>query len=48
LEAWPQALTIGSPLPCIPLWLGVDMGVPLDLDATYQTTCDDLRIRQAG
>jgi hypothetical protein len=48
LDAWPAALTLGTPLPQLPLWLGVDLAVPLDLETTYQMTCDDLRIRQAS
>jgi hypothetical protein len=48
LQAWPEPLTIGGALPQLPLWLGSDICVPLDLEATYQATCEDLRIRQAG
>jgi hypothetical protein len=48
LQAWPEALTVGSPLRQIPLWLGVDICVPLDLETTYQMTCGDLRIRLAS
>lgn len=48
LEAWPEALAVGNPLPRLPLWLGVDICVPLDLETTYQMTCADLRIRLAG
>jgi hypothetical protein len=48
LQAWPEALAVGSSLPRVPLWLGADVCVPLDLEATYQMTCRDLRIRQAG
>jgi hypothetical protein len=48
LQAWPAALTIGGELPRLPLWLGADICVPLDLETTYQMTCADLRIRLAG
>ncbi len=48
LQAWPAALAVGSPLPQMPLWLGVDICVPLDLEITYQNTCRDLRIRLAS
>jgi hypothetical protein len=48
LRAWPVPLTIGSPLPRLPLWLGADLCVPLDLETTYQMTCVDLRIRLAS
>jgi hypothetical protein len=48
LQAWPTALAVGEALPRVPLWLGVDICVPLDLETTYQTTCTDLRIRRAS
>jgi Protein of unknown function (DUF4058) len=48
LQLWPASLTIGQPLPTLPLWIAPDFSVPLDLDASYQTTCVDLRIRPAG
>lgn len=48
LLAWPAALEVGQPLPTIPLWLGADTAVPLDLEASHTAACVDLRIRQAG
>jgi hypothetical protein len=48
LQAWPEPLTIAGPLPRLPLWLGTDICVPLDLETTYQMACADLRIRLAG
>jgi hypothetical protein len=48
LQAWPEPLAVGSALPGLPLWLGSDVCVPLDLEATYGATCQDLRIRRAG
>jgi hypothetical protein len=48
LRAWPETLAVGGPLPPLPLWLGPDLCVPLDLETTYQMTCTDLRIRPAG
>jgi hypothetical protein len=48
LEAWPAPLALGQPLPTLPLWIAADLSVPLDLEASYQATCADLRIRQAG
>jgi hypothetical protein len=48
LQVWPASLALGQPLPTLPLWIAADLSVPLDLEASYQTTCDDLRIRQAG
>ncbi len=45
LQAWAQPLVVGSPLPRMPLWLGADICVPLDLEDTYLATCEALRIR---
>jgi len=44
LEAWHRPLTIGQPLPPLPLWLADDFAVTLDLDATYEETCQVLRM----
>ena len=44
IEAWPEVLTLGRELPVMPLWLRVDLSVPLQLDETYATTCEGLRI----
>ena len=44
LEVWNHPLTIGSPLPRSPLWLTDDLAIPLDLEASYEKTCRDLRI----
>ncbi len=46
LQIWPEPLALGQPLPKLPLWIAPDFSVPLDLDASYQATCTDLRIRQ--
>jgi hypothetical protein len=48
LLLWPMALALGEPLPTLPLWIASDCSVPLDLEASYQATCTDLRIRNAG
>ena len=47
LLAWPEVLGIGLRLPTVPLWLGDDLAVPLDLEASYAQACVDLRIRRA-
>ena len=44
LETWTHALTVGRPLPTLPLWLATGLSVPLDLESTYQETCSILRI----
>ena len=45
LEAWPEVLTIGAPLPVLPLWLEADLSVPLPLEESYAVTCGSLRMR---
>ena len=45
LEAWSSVLTVGQPLPTLPLWLGAELGVPLDLEQSYEQACHDLWIR---
>lgn len=44
LETWNHALAPGEPLPVLPLWLSEELAVPLDLEASYEQTCKDLRI----
>jgi hypothetical protein len=44
IESWMQPLSIGRPLPTLPLWLADDLAVPLDLDASYEETCRVLRL----
>ena len=44
-EAWHRPLTIGQPLPTLPLWLADDLPVALDLEASYEETCGVLRMQ---
>ncbi len=44
LEVWPAALQVGAPLPVLPLWLTREIVVPLDLESSYNFTCDSLSI----
>jgi hypothetical protein len=44
LETWNHGLKPGLPLPRLPLWLTEDFAIPLDLEASYEQTCRDLRI----
>ena len=44
LEAWSHVLTLGGRLPTLPLWLGTDLVVPLDLEQSYEQACNDLSI----
>src|SRR5262249_13248518 len=44
VEAWPEMLTLGDVLPVMPLWLAVDLCVPVRLEDSYLETCRSLRI----
>ncbi len=43
-EVWPEVLTLGRPLPAMPLWLSLELCVPVRLEESYLTTCKSLRI----
>ena len=42
-EAWTDPLTLGQPLPTLPLWIAEDFAFPLDLEASYEATTRVLR-----
>jgi len=44
VEVWPETLTLGHSLPVLPLWLRLDLCLPLHLEETYATTCTGLRV----
>ncbi len=44
VDAWPESLELGKPLPTLPLWLYVDLPVPVDLEESYRASCETLRI----
>jgi hypothetical protein len=44
LETWAHLLTVGGALPTLPLWLGPDLCLPLDLEAAYHAACVARRI----
>jgi len=44
LEGWRRPLTIGQPLPTLPLWLTEDFHISLDLEPSYEESCRALRI----
>ncbi len=43
VDVWPEVLRVGAILPQLPLWLQDNLVVPLELEATYEETCGDLR-----
>lgn len=44
VEVWPETLTLGQALPVLPLWLALDLCVPIRLEDSYLETCSSLRI----
>jgi Protein of unknown function (DUF4058) len=42
LQTWSHTLTLGQPLPTLPLWLTGKLAVPLDLEVSYEQACSDL------
>lgn len=45
LDAWFYPMTVGQPLPTLPIWLGYDLRVMLPLEVSYEETCRVLGIR---
>ncbi|MGH9751748.1 MAG: DUF4058 domain-containing protein [Blastocatellia bacterium] len=48
LDIWEEPLVIGQLLPTMPLWLRGGLCFPIDLDASYQRTCQGQRIITNG
>lgn len=44
LDVYPFPVGIGQELPTVPLWLGRDLAVPLELELTYTRARESLRI----
>lgn len=45
LDNWYYPLAVGENLPTLPVWLKADWAISLDLEASYEETCQTLRIR---
>lgn len=44
LEMWVESLALAAPLPILPLWLGPELSIPLNLEQTYAAACVARRI----
>jgi len=44
LETWVTHLAVGAELPTLPLWLEMDLAIPLDLAVSYGATFVELRV----
>jgi hypothetical protein len=45
MDNWYHPLSIGQPLPTLPIWLKETWAISLDLETSYEETCSTLRIR---
>lgn len=45
LDVWLEPAALGQPLPTLPLWLRGGLCLPLELEATYERTCTEQRLR---
>jgi hypothetical protein len=43
-ESWAYPMMVGQRLPVLPIWLENELGISLDLESSYQQTCDALRL----
>lgn len=48
LDIWQESLSIGQPLPVLPLWLRGNWCLPVELNDTYERTCHGLKISPPG
>lgn len=48
LDIWHETLSLGQPLPTMPLWLRGDICVPVELEAAYERTCREQRVLGNG
>jgi len=44
IETWPMPLTVGQPLPTVPLSLAADLCIAVDLEAAYLDACGRRRV----
>jgi hypothetical protein len=44
IEVWPAILSLGQPLPVLPLALNAEICLELDLESTYTTACQRRRL----
>lgn len=44
LESWPTAMEVGQAFPVVPLWIGQDLPIPVDLESAYQESWASLRL----
>ncbi len=47
VESWPMPLAVGRELPSVPLSLGAELCVPVDLEVSYRDACQRRRLDEA-
>ncbi len=45
LDVWREPAALGQPLPTLPLWLRGGYCLPVELEASYERTCSEQRLR---
>lgn len=48
LDVWQSPAALGQPLPTMPLWLRGGLCLPVELEASYERTCAEQRLRPAA
>ncbi len=48
LDVWHETVGLGGPLPTLPLWLRGGLCLPVELEAAYERTCSEQRVRMAA
>jgi hypothetical protein len=48
LDLWQETLAVGAALPTVPLWLPGALCLPVELEATYERTCQEQRVPSNG
>jgi hypothetical protein len=48
LDIWCEPLALGQPLPTMPLWLRGGLCLPVELEVSYERTCNEQRVRAAA
>lgn len=47
LDVWRERVELGRELPTVPLWLRGGLCLPVELEAAYERTCSEQRVRAA-
>jgi hypothetical protein len=48
LDIWREPISVGQPLPTLPLWLRGGLCLPVELEASYTRTCIEQRVQPAA